>query len=311
MGKAIAGISGGRTSGMMGLELSADVVRCFMNTGKEHSKTLEFIQRLEDDMGQEIHRIEFRAPPRGERPGLLTAVRVTHAEMSRRGEPFMDFLECLASYRRKVKGLGPVAPWARQRMCTAYLKIKTQKAYVRDTLKWKPGYTQYVGLRFDEPGRVDAMRRRNETRDNVEIAPLYDQRVVKADVMRFWAAKPYDLDLPEHLGNCTGCFLKDEGDLALALEDPETDAAFWLNIEATYAPMRRGTTSYAQVLAEAPARRRIRSILETGGTLTSDDEPSLTPKRAHLIIRQEMRRLKEGGTLFSCSCEQAEIMDLD
>lgn len=291
----------------MAFGLPADAILCFMNTGKEHSKTLDFIQRLEDDIGREIHRIEFRAPPRGERPGLLTAARVSHAELNRKGEPFMDFLDCLASYRKAVKGLGPVAPWARQRMCTAYLKIKTQKAYVRDMLGWAPGYTQYVGLRYDEPGRVDAMHRRNRDRDNVEIATLYDQRVVKEDVLRFWAAKPYDLEIPEYLGNCTGCFLKDEGDLALALEEPETDAQFWLNIEANYAPMRRGTASYAQVLAEAPARRRIRSAVAEGRPLTYSDEPSLSQQRFKLLWRQEVRRSQEVRPSFSCACEAAEL----
>lgn len=303
---AIAGISGGRTSGKMGLELPPDVVRCFMNTGKENSKTLDFLCRLEDDMGQEIHRIEFRAPPRGERPGLLRAERVTHSTMSRKGEPFMDLLLCLKSYREKHKGLGPVAPWARQRMCTAYLKIKTQRAYCLNTLGWSPGYTQYVGLRFDEPDRVDAMRRRNATKDNVEIAPLYDAGVTKKDVLRFWSAKTYDLDLPEHLGNCTGCFLKDEGDLALALEDPETDAEWWIAIERDFAPMRRKTTSYAQVLAEAPARNRIRTALECGEELMPG-ESGISGRRHHLVTRQEKRRMAEGGTPFSCSCEQAEF----
>jgi 3'-phosphoadenosine 5'-phosphosulfate sulfotransferase (PAPS reductase)/FAD synthetase len=307
---AIAGISGGRTSAKMAFDLPESTILAFMNTGKEHQKTLEFLRRLEDDLGREITRLEFRAPPRGDPPGAATFEIVPHDRLSRKGEPFMDLLLCLASYRAKHKGLGPVAPWARQRLCTAHLKIKTKDRFCA-SMGWKRGeYIDYVGLRADEPDRVANMKQRNEDRDGDERAPLFDAGVTKADVLKFWASKPYDLEIPEHLGNCTGCFLKDESDLAEALLDPETDAWWWIDIEKTFAPMRRNRSSYEQVLAEAPMRRRIRTALECG--IESPTRESSMPQRRHeLIVRQERKRMVEGTAGFSCSCEAAHNVSDD
>lgn len=299
----IAGVSGGRTSALMALKyVPQDTVLCFQNTGKEHSKTLDFIERLEDDIQRPIVRLEFRAPPRGEQPALATFEIVPHERLSRRGEPFMDLLLCIKSFRAKVKGLGPVAPWARRRFCTAYLKIRTQEKYIA-SLGWEDP-TVYVGLRVDEPSRVAKMRQRVENRNVDERAPLDEAKITKFDVLKFWSSKSYDLNLPEHLGNCTGCFLKDESDLATALLDPETDANWWLDVARDFGPMRsNGRPGYEQILSEARSRMRIRQDLELGIEPTVE----LPPKRHKLVLRQEQERLvsHEG---FSCSCEGAETM---
>lgn len=301
---AIAGISGGRTSARMAYMLDESVVLCFQNTGKEHSKTYEFIERLEQDLGRPIVRLEFRAPERGEAPGKSTVEVVEHRHLSRRGEPFMDMLECVRTFRAKHKDAGPIAPWARQRICTAYLKVKTQRRYAVSIGFGSPReYTEYVGLRADEPARVAKMRGRNDARDTDERAPLAEAGIVKDDVLRFWAAKPFDLEIPEHLGNCTGCFLKDERDLASALLEDETDARWWIDIEENYAPMRRGRPSYAQVLSEAPERMAIRAAMARGEAF----ETSLPKRRVRLIVAQELA----ARTPFSCECDAAKAEDFE
>ncbi len=305
---SVAGVSGGRTSAFMALEfVPEDTVLCFQNTGREHPKTLEFLLRVEEDLGRPIVRLEYRAPPRGEPPGKNATVEVVdHAHLSRKGEPFIDYLEAAASYRKKhattAKGQVPIAPWARQRVCTAYLKIKTQRKYLLG-LGWKE-WTSYVGLRADEPDRVARMRERNNTLDTDERAPLSDAGIVKADVLRYFAGKKYDLEIPEYLGNCTGCFLKDEADLATALLDPETDSEWWIGIEEKYAPMRRGRTSYAEVLAEAPKRMEIREAVRLGHEVVASKGT-----RRLTILKQEEKRFREGASGFSCSCETAERLD--
>lgn len=303
MNQRIAGVSGGRTSALMALHyVPADTLLCFQNTGKEHPKTLDFLQRLEDDIARPIVRLEFRAPPRGEQPAHATFEKVPHERLARKGEPFMDLLLCIKSYRAKVKGLGPVAPWARRRFCTAYLKLRTQAMFIK-SLGWQDP-TIYVGLRADEQLRIAKMRKRIEERDVDEQAPLNEAEIAKDKVLRFWSTKPYDLDLPEHLGNCTAGFLKDEADLATALLDPETDANWWLDVTEEFGEMRsRGRPTYAQVLAEAPARMRIREALALGVTPTID----LPPKRHKLVLRQEEERLVSHSG-FSCHCEGAETM---
>lgn len=301
---AIAGISGGRTSARMAYLLDPSVVLSFQNTGREHPKTYDFIARLEDDIGRPIVRLEFRAPARGEPPRFATAVAVEHRHLARRGEPFLDLLECLRAFRAKHKDKGPVAPWARQRICTAYLKVKTQRKWCLQA-GWGAAteYTEYIGLRADEPARVAKMRGRNADRDTDERAPLAEAGIVKSDVLRFWSQKPFDLEIPEYLGNCTACFLKDERDLATALLDPETDAGWWIGIEEEFAPMRRGRPSYRQVLEEAPARMEIRGALAEGRGYTVD----LPAKRVKLIVQQELA----ARSSFSCECDAAKGEDFD
>lgn len=281
-----------------------DAVLCFQNTGREATKTYEFIERLEQDLGREIVRLEFRAPTRGEPPVKATFAIVEHRHLARRGEPFKDLLECIRTYRAEHKGLGPVAPWARSRICTAYLKIRTQRKFCV-SLGWghQRNYTEYVGLRFDEPERVARMRERNDRLDTDERAPLHEAGVTKEDVLRFWSSKPFDLEVPEHMGNCTGCFLKDERDLASALLEDETDAAWWIGIEEEYAPMRRGRPSYRQVLAEAPDRMKIREALSRGEAYTV----GIPRRRIRLIVAQET----SARSRFSCECDAAKADDFD
>lgn len=301
---SIAGISGGRTSAMMAYGLPDGCVLAFQNTGREAAGTYDFIARVEDDLQRPIVRMEYRAPARGEPPVASTFEVVSHSALARRGEPFSDLLECIRTYREKHKGLGPVAPWARSRICTAYLKIRTQRKWCA-AQGWGDfrEYDEYVGLRADEPERVARMRERNEKLGSNEHAPLHRNGVTKADVLAFWSRKPFDLTVPEHMGNCTGCFLKDEADLASALLDPETDAAWWIDIEARYAPMRRGRPGYAQVLAEAPDRMRIREGIRTGSAY----EVSLPTRRIHLIVKQELA----ARTSFSCECDAAKADDFE
>lgn len=302
--RSIAGISGGRTSAFMAYDLPQDTILCFQNTGKEHSKTLDFLCRVEDDLQREIVRLEYRSPPRGDPPRLSSFQIVNRDQLARKGEPFRDMLDCLATFRAKHKGLGPISPWARQRLCTSYLKIKTQKAYTR-SLGWDDfDYTTFLGLRFDEPDRVALMRARNDSRDGDERAPLFDRGIVKDDVLSFWSRKSFDLEIPEYLGNCTGCFLKDERDLADALADLETDALFWIGIEETYGPMRIKRASYAQVFSEIPERLSIRSQLAAGTVPRSN----LLPRRHLAILRQEK---EPRASPISCGCEGAERLAIE
>lgn len=313
---SMAGISGGRTSALMAYLLPRSTALVFANTGREHSKTLDFLCRLEDDLQRPIVRVEFRAPRRGEPPKNATFEIVTHQTLSRKGEPFTDFLLCLASFRAKHKGLGPIAPWAASRICTSYLKLKT-KWKLAEAWGWGKAddYTDYVGLRADEPERVAGVRRRNAERGTDERALLADLGIVKGDkpgqhfgVLQFWEDMPYDLGIPEHLGNCIECFLKDEGDLALALDDSEALPEWAFSIEDQFGPMRRGgATSYRQVHAEAPFRRRIRTALEDG--LEPEREDGLPLKRHELLVKQERRRMKAGSAGFSCSCDAAPNID--
>lgn len=69
-----------------------------------------------------------------------------------------------------------------------------------------------MGIRIDEPDRI--------SQDNEKIKYLADiSDFTKQDILDFWASMPFDLDLPEYLGNCVFCIKKGINKLALAARD--------------------------------------------------------------------------------------------
>lgn len=214
--------SGGRTSGFM-LHHIADANggipgRCqvvFANTGREMPQTLDFVQEVSDRWGIQIAWVEFdREGKAGERFRL-----VSHNSATRNGEPFKDLI-------RQKKYL----PNQQARFCTSDLKIKPANDYLRG-LGWKE-WTAAIGIRADEAQRI------REGRDDGRALwyPLADAGVSKHDVAAFWRKQPFDLRLPlvnEKTigGNCDGCFLKSEANLAALARDYPDRHQWWQDME--------------------------------------------------------------------------------
>lgn len=305
------GTSGGRTSALLAALMPDTVTLMFQNTGKEHPKTLEFVARLQDALGREIVWLEFRPPvTMGLAPRFSRVERVTYETASRKGEPFVAFLETLAAFRAKEKGLPPVVPHPRGRICTAYMKMRVQQRYVDEVLKIDEEYEYYVGLRADEPGRVSRLRS-GSSNEGLKLlrTPLADAGITKADVLRFWSQQKFDLEIPEYLGNCTGCFLKDQSDIARVLEDPE-EAAFWIGLEERFGKFGQGN-GFSAMAEEAPVRKSIReSLHKNEQPVYAGDDPTKA-KRFLRLVKDETRRYTEGAAQFSCSCESAELLSSD
>lgn len=313
--RTLGGISGGRTSALMHvLTLAANgpdapYIGLFSNTGREHPATLDFLRDLEAATERPLVWTEFVPPPVwGQAPRYARVREVTYDTASRDGTPFVDFLETLAQFRRQQKDLPPTAPGHKHRLCTAYLKIRTMHRWALS--QGFEDYDKFVGLRADEPDRVSTLA--SHDRGGVaHFTPLSRAGLTKADVLAFWAAQPFDLQIPEHLGNCTACFLKDEADLAQVLyEEPIADAAWWIRVQEAYGSFRRSRRSYAEVLAEAPVRLEVvRPALARGETPVCPE--GFSPRRFLLITRQEQRRLRTPSTGFSCACEGAQLAEDD
>ena len=297
----VAGISGGRTSAYMATLLSSDVVLSFQNTGREHAATYRFLERLEQHLGRPIVWLEWRSPAPGCAPVEASFEVVTAKTANRTGKPFEDMLRCLAAYRRILKGLGPIAPWSMQRLCTSYLKIRTQRKYV-EALGWD-AYDEFVGLRADEPKRIVQARARETQRRGGQL-PLADAGIVKQDVIRYWAGQPFDLDLEEPFGNCDGCFLKDEADLSRIMAHPDTDFAWWERMQREYQGFGgNDKTPYSTLRAEAPLRLEIERRRRGSEPVLVQLPSGMTRRRFKLIVRQEVKRIANGATPFSCNCE--------
>jgi len=193
-GPACISFSGGRTSGYLlwqvldahGGTLPDDVHVVFANTGRERDETLDFVFACSVRFGVPITWVEYDG-----REGRLDFREVDAQTCSRDGEPF----ERLTDHKNALPNLTG-------RWCTQTLKVDRIRAFMRSR-----GYTEwtdFVGLRADEPGRVT--KRRAAADDEVSYAlPLYDAGVTEPMVRAFWRAQPFDLQLESNEGNCDLC----------------------------------------------------------------------------------------------------------
>lgn len=252
-GKVQIAFSGGRTSAYMLhqiLEANGGIPedRCevlFQNTGREMPETLEFVAEVAHRWGVMVTWLEYRAiKPFFEVVGYQGA--------SRNGEPF----DALIAKKQALPN--PVQKW-----CSAELKTKTARRYCI-SIGWDR-WASAIGFRADEDHR--------KPYDDARITPwlpLRVARVTRWDVVRFWKRQPFDLRLPLVRGktiggNCDGCFLKSEAQIAALTRDMPSRAAWWEDHE-----VERGRT-----FAKEYSRRSLREFIGSQGDWIFNDEAYL------------------------------------
>jgi len=221
--------SGGRTSAFMlhqildannGLPDRAKVI--FTNTGREMDQTLDFVQECSDRWNVNVTWLEYDIVD-----GKITYKEVNHNSASRNGEPF----EKLIKYKR-------ILPNATMRFCTVELKINTPKRYLKNPLElgWRT-WTNTVGIRYDEQNRLARPQKKDVF---VRWFPLNDAKATGETVNDFWLSQSFQLNLPvvngckTILGNCDGCFLKSEDQLAMLAKEHPDRYIWWENFEKDY-----------------------------------------------------------------------------
>lgn len=220
------------------------VVAFFANTGREMPATLDFVRDMGAAWNVKIHWLEYRW-----RRGGPSVVEVSHNSASRSGEPF----EFLLQSKKMLPN--PVS-----RFCTIELKIRTQKRFIREQLGWDH-WTNVVGLRADEPGRVArALDRERTKKDRWHNAcPLAVAGIEEIDVLRFWKQQPFNLRLAGPWeGNCDGCFLKGRGALSRMHADHPERMRWWADQEAVPRGAGLGATFRADRECYATMARVIR-----------------------------------------------------
>lgn len=190
-----------------------DVVILFANTGNEHEKTLEFVhkcaEKVKTDFGMDVIWIE--AVVHDGRNGT-TCKAVTYESASKDGEPFKSVI---AKY-----GI----PNAAYPHCTRETKLQPMTAYLR-SIGWESGsYKTAIGIRADEADRMNSNAKKLGF-----VYPLVKMGVRKCDVLAWWKQQPFDLEIPEHYGNCVTCWKKTDRKLYTIAQDDAT--AFEWNAE--------------------------------------------------------------------------------
>ena len=192
--KLFCSFSGGRTSGYMtywikqNLSQTFDIRYVFANTGQEHEKTLEFVNNCDKQWGLNLVWIE---PVVNSGKKGSTHKIVSFETATRDGSLFEEMV--------KKYGL----PNNSFPHCTRELKINPMTSYMR-SIGWKKGqYVTAIGIRSDEMDRVD-----ENFEQKLYWYPLIGLKVTKKFVKDWWSIQGFDLEVPEHLGNCTWCWKK-------------------------------------------------------------------------------------------------------
>ena len=194
--KRVINFSGGQSSAYMTLleyNPSTDYV-VFCDTSREHEKTYKFINDFEAFEGIPIIRL-----------GGANA--------------YTDFLS-----RRDFEEI----PNMMKRSCTIELKVKVARRWARKNVGMK--YSNLLGFRADEKERV--LKNKKRWKSVEQIFPLYDRGITKAAVNGFWNKKPYKLEIPGILGNCTLCFMKGTANIINILRHDPSLANEWIEDES-------------------------------------------------------------------------------
>jgi hypothetical protein len=218
--------SGGKTSAYMTKMLLdyfrkhepwREILVTFANTGQEHEETLKFVDRCDREWGFNVVWLEAVVDPRKGK-GIRHKI-VTFETASRNGEPFEAYIAKHGIPNRMYN------------QCTSRLKTEPMDS-LRAERGWKKGtFSTAIGIRADEMDRVSLT---GMVKWDL-FYPCVDAGVTKDDVREWWAQQRFNLNIPEHWGNCLWCWKKSNRKLlTLARNNPEF-FEFPKRMEATYA----------------------------------------------------------------------------
>ena len=248
--KNIVSFSFGQTSGRMVRMLmdshpktfDRDFLVVYENTGREHNKTLEFGEAVSKEWGVRIILLEYNlveartinedqlrpGPARtalkkkqdsNERINWFTNIE-NFAKLSRIGDTVVPFDKLLDKM--------PVLPNVVARACSKHLKTEVMIHWA-----WSIGLFEFnnqTGIRYDEAHRAIEIESRSPSyRHN--FFPLIKAMTTKKDVDDWWERQPFRLNIPNHLGNCDGCFLKKRWKLSALAKSSPGQFKWWTDWE--------------------------------------------------------------------------------
>lgn len=229
----LVSFSGGRTSAFMCWYLKTNMSHiynmrfCYANTGLEHEKTLEFIDKVDKYLNLNLTWVEAVIT---EQHGVGTDYTIVDYQSACRDN-------------RLFKDLSKAYGLANKQFphCTRELKIIPIKKFADDYFGFK-NYRQALGIRIDEPKRF-------KIDFNNYIQPLASIiKVTKQDVLDFWKKQPFDLEIEEHYGNCVACYKKSDKKLKMiADENPHFFDAF-IDLENHYSKVKTTEEKGARII---------------------------------------------------------------
>lgn len=208
--KNIVSFSGGRSSALLVYLMKKqhpDTDFVFMDTGAEHPKTYEFVKNVVKHFDINLTCLRVVVNPE---LGSGNSYRIISLdELKQDLQPFRDIC-----YKYGT-------PYIHGAFCTRTMKLEPFTRYCNDKYG-KSNYQTWLGIRADEPRRLKA-------KDGYSyLADICD--FDKQDVINWWKSQSFDLDLPEHLGNCVFCIKKGINKVALAARDEPKMTEDFINL---------------------------------------------------------------------------------
>jgi len=263
-GPAVISFSGGATSGFMLKQildsysgvLPDNIVVCFAKTDFEYEKSREFVKNVELNWGVRFNWLEYKSVRQLQLVNFDTA--------NRNGKPFDDLII------DKQYLPNPVT-----RFCTIHLKIKTIEGFVLSLPGFESGYTDVMGLRFDEPSRV--MKAKSQEKKIREIeCPMYSAKHTLDDVDNFWRNNDFKLEIPRLFSNCVGCFLKGAGKLDQIARDSISHLEWWAKREETpFGHNEDGTEKKGVFRSDRPSYRGLIKMAQQQKLFDFPDDDTL------------------------------------
>jgi hypothetical protein len=235
LSKRIINFSGGKSSALMTIieyNPATDYV-VFCDTGREHPKTYKFIN-------------DFEAYEN------IPIIRLGNKDSFTKYLAKNDFEEI---------------PNIMKRSCTIELKVKVARRWARKNIGM--AYDNLLGFRFDEPQRVIKNKKRWQQVN--QVFPLFNKGITKENVNQYWLSKPYNLEIPSILGNCTLCFMKGKNNIINILRYDPSLADQWIEDE------RRSSLQYGHTYLKGISIEQCLKISQMNDLFTSVDIDNLTP----------------------------------
>jgi hypothetical protein len=184
----------------------------FANTGLEHEKTLEFVQKVAEYHQIKVHWIEAVINQGRKSAGYKL---VDFETASRKGEPFESAIQKYGIPNMSFPH------------CSRTLKKEAIESFAKNYLNWKDNHFA-IGIRADEWDRASATAKKQRL-----IYPLIDT-ITKPTINQYWDKMPFRLEIPGYIGNCTACWKKSDRKLIqVGIEEPSA-FDFFREMEAKY-----------------------------------------------------------------------------
>jgi hypothetical protein len=284
---AVVSFSGGRTSAYLvwliesmrkAGEWAEPVEYIFMDTGAEHPKTYEFIRKVNSEFELNLVCLRTRFNPELGEANSYDIVNIDSI-----GPDYKPWIDMLRKYGTPYNPGGA--------FCTDRMKLVPFTKYCNDRFGRK-NYTTWLGIRTDEPKRL---KPKDGYRFLAEISEFE-----KIDILDWWDNQQFNLEIPEHLGNCVFCIKKGINKVALAAKDePLLADAFKSVIESS--EVRIVDQRKSPSLEMYRGRQSLGQIIQTFKDIDAEE------------IRVNLRgakRFDSGSCSESCEIFSSEQLDL-